>query len=156
MFVEGISERSCYLADVCTCSFLFAFCWFWSVGLPPWGSPGPPSYSVSQDLGTCWQFYLQSPTLPLLRSSSFTLKTAPRVELLPVPAGLLEPAPSSNLTGTSMWQFCQKDHELREGWWCAFSSLWQLLTHFPLVMIKWLHNEFTFLSCWMVLTLETF
>lgn len=39
-------------------------------GLPLWRSPGPSSYLMPQDLGMCWQSYLQSPHHPLLRSSA--------------------------------------------------------------------------------------
>lgn len=62
-------------------------------GLPLWGSPGPSSYLMPQDLGMCLQSYLQSPHHPLLRSSaSFSRHaTSPRARGLTGTCSVIQP-----------------------------------------------------------------
>lgn len=83
MFINVISEWSCSLADICTCSFFPAFHLLWSLWAAPvrfprtvelFDAPGP--WDVLAVLSA-------EPPHPLLRSSA----SLPGMQLLHVPVG---------------------------------------------------------------------
>ena len=137
-------------ADIRTCIFFPAPACCGPSGLLLWGSPGPSSSLMPQDLGKCWQSCLQSPhpSPAEVLSLFLPLKHCARRETSLRACGLTGTCsviqPDRRLPVTVL----QKDLELLQGWRCSFSSLWQLLARPPLVMIRWSPSAFRFLTCW--------